>query len=35
MNVIKEIVVNTLLQMKNILSLALVLERDYKVKMKF
>ena len=31
MNDIKEIVVNTLLQMKNNLSSALVFERDYKI----
>ena len=31
MNVINEIVVNTLLQVKNNLSIALVLERDYKI----
>ena len=32
-NVINEIVVNTLLWMKNNLSSALVFERDYKIKM--
>ena len=31
MNVINEIVVNTLLQVKNNLSSALVFERDYKI----
>ena len=31
MNDINEIVVNTLLQMENNLSLALVFERDYKI----
>ena len=31
MNDIKEIVVNTLMQMKNDLSLALVFERGYKI----
>ena len=31
MNVINEIVVNTLLRVKNNLSMALVLERDYKI----
>ena len=31
---INEIVVNTLLQMKNNLSSALVFERDYKIRMK-
>ena len=31
MNVINEVVVNTLLWVKNNLSIALVLERDYKI----